>query len=107
MLLPGPKRDYALTPTLKLAEAMEKEGSLINLAERLTAGDVAQDEVFARLKTPYLAAGCLLPPEPLRRFLEGRDAGALLAAVLLHILSPLLDMGAVMPGKRRPALAGR
>lgn len=107
MLLPGPKRDYSLSLNLRLAEAMEQEGSLVSLAERLTAGDLRPEEAFARLKTPYHAAGCLLPQESLKRFLEGRDMQALLAAVLLHILSPLLDMGAVLPGKPLPAQAGR
>lgn len=106
MILPGPKRNYALSLNLRLVEALEREGCLISLAERLTAGIAAREEVLARLKTVYQAAGCLLPFEALRRFLEENVPERLLGNILLNLLTPLLAMGAVQPGERQPARSG-
>jgi hypothetical protein len=106
MILPGPKRGYALALNLRLVEMLEREGGLIGLAERLTAGTATRDEILARLKTAYQAAGCLLPFEALRRFLEEQGAERLLADILLNLLSPLMAMGAVQPGERLPARSG-
>ena len=46
MILPGPKRDYALTLNLNLVEKLEKQAGLIDVAERLTAGALSADQVF-------------------------------------------------------------
>lgn len=106
MDLPGPKRSYALLLNLRLVEAMEKEGSLVDLAARLTAGAVTEEEAQARLCRAYQAAGCLLPQEALRRFLGAQGARALLGEILLHLLAPLFEMGAVQPGEALPAQGG-
>ena len=106
MMLPGPKRDYALNLNLRLVETMEQEGSLMDLAENLTAGRVKQEDLFLRLKIVYQAAGCLLPLEALRRFLAEDKPPPILAEVLLGILTPLLKMGAVLPGEERAARRG-
>lgn len=99
MILPGPKRDYALNLNLRLVETMEKEGSLMALAENLTVGRVRGEEVFSRLKTAYQAAGCLLPIDALRRFLTEEKSLPILAELLLGLLTPLLAMGAVSSGE--------
>ncbi len=103
MLLPGPKRDYTLAINLTLAEKMDRQTDIIALAGRLTAGDAAADEVFAVLKTAYQSAGCLLPADALRRYLEGQNPQGILAEILLGLLSPLMSMGAVRMGEKMPA----
>ena len=100
MILPGPKRDYALTLNLNLVEKLEKQAGLIDVAERLTAGALSADQVFSSLKTAYQAAGCLLPQETLRRFLTEKNPETILAELLLGLLSPLLAMKAVPLGER-------
>ena len=100
MTLPGPDRSYSLRLNLDLVEALEeKGGSILKVADRLVAQDLKLSEILPLLRLAYQKAGCEMPAEALGDFLLAHSPAALMADLLMAILTPLQAAGAVPPGE--------
>ena len=97
--LPGPARNYPLTLNLALIESIEQDMSLLQVAERLSAREIKLGDITRLLLRFYVAAGCDLSPAALEEFILGHTPVALLADILVQILTPLRQIGAAGPGK--------
>jgi hypothetical protein len=105
MMLPAPAGPLPLKLNLELVEALEEAGgSLLKLADRLVAHELKIGEMLPLLRLCYRRAGCALEGEALESFILSRTPAALTASLLMNILSPLQDMGAVAVGE--PARRG-
>ena len=98
-LLPGPARNYPLILNLALIESIEQDMSLLQVAERLSSREIKLGDVTRLLVRFYVAAGCDIEPVALEEFILAHTPVALLADILVQILTPLRQMGAAVPGK--------
>lgn len=103
--LPGPAGHLALPLNLDLVEALEDAGgSLLKLADRLVAHDLKLSEMLPLLRLCYRRAGCALADAEIDALILRHSPAALMASLLMGILAPLQEMGAVTAGE--PACRG-
>ena len=89
--LPTPEGPRHLKLDLCLVTALEAEGSLLKTAESLAAREMKLGDIIRLLQRIYGAADIAIADEYLLR----QSPALLLAEVLLAILSPMTEMGAV------------
>lgn len=92
--LPGPAGLLHLPLDLALLQSLEAETSLLETADRLAAREMKLSEMIALLQKAYAAAGA---PAVEDCFLLQQNTPLLLAELLLAILSPLSQTGAMKP----------
>jgi hypothetical protein len=98
--LPGPDHDFALPLTLGLVEALEEAGgSLLKIADDLVSRELKISAILPLLRIAYGRAGCAIAAEELDRFLLRCSPVSILADLLMAILTPLQEAGAVAPGE--------
>ncbi|MEZ0226535.1 MAG: hypothetical protein ACAH83_18405 [Alphaproteobacteria bacterium] len=98
--LPGPDKHYPLRLNLDLVAALEDTGgSLLKIADRLVSRDLKLSEILPLLHIAYARAGCAMETGELAGFLLCRSPASLLADLLMAILTPLREAGAVTPGE--------
>lgn len=98
--LPGPEQDYPLHLNLDLVEELEEAGgSLLKIADDLVSRELKISAMLPLLRIAYGRAGCALAGDTLDRFLLCRSPASLLADLLMAILTPLQEAGAVTPGE--------
>jgi hypothetical protein len=98
--LPGREQDFPLHLNLDLVEALEDAGgSLLKIADDLVSRELKISGILPLLRIAYGKAGCALTAEELDSFLLCRSPVSILADLLMAILTPLHDAGAVTPGE--------
>lgn len=96
ILLPGPETSYPLPLTLQLVKDLESAGgSLFKTADMLLAQELPQDDMIKLLAVIYRHAGCAMESALLDDFLLRSSPATTLTGVLVGLLAPLHDLGAV------------
>lgn len=109
---PVPGDKIPLRPTLQLVKNLEEAGgSLFKIADMLLQRELPLCDVITLLHVTYETAGCAESRENRAEFLLEKSPALLLTNILVAILDPLHQMGAVHeaetpPGEVPPAQAG-
>lgn len=96
ILLPGPATSYPLPLTLQLVKDLEAAGgSLFKTADMLLSRELPLGDVLKLLSVAYRHAGCAIEATELDEFLLKSSPALTLTDILVGLLAPLHDLGAV------------